>query len=135
MLSRTAATLKRWVYSDGTTFYLARDASAKENSTRGALGTHVWFMANGKDALREDCVGPSAYWKAQGTCVRIWRLLIAGMLFVHVLPEGQVMNRWEFARIIGQCFPTWIRKARVAVPNHSWCKTTNAHCGATSLAR
>ena len=110
VLPRTVTTLRRWVYTDGTSFYLARDAGQKEHKMRGALGTHVWRMATGSDALFEDCVGPSAYWKAQGLCVRIWGLLVAGVLFVHVLPEGQVMNRWYYAKIIAQFFPGWIRQ-------------------------
>jgi hypothetical protein len=111
VLSRTVATLSRWVYTDGTTFYLARSASEKEQKMRGALGTYVWRMASGSDALYEDVVGPSSYWKAQGKCIRIWGLLIAGVLFVHVLPEGQVMNRWHYAWIIAHCFPRWICQA------------------------
>ena len=91
--SRTSTTLRRWVCSDGASFYLARSAGEKESALRGALGTHAWRMANGSDALYEDVVGPSAYWKAQGTCIRIWGLLVAGMLFVKVLPEGVAMNR------------------------------------------
>ena len=108
VLSRTVATLRRWVYSDGASFYLARDAAQKESTSRGALGTHVWRMASGADALFEDVVGPSAYWKAQGTCIRIWGLLVAGVLYVTVLPEGTVMNRWEYARIVARHFPGWI---------------------------
>ena len=91
--SRTSTTLRRWVCSDGASFYLARSAGEKESALRGALGTHAWRMANGSDALYEDVVGPSAYWKAQGACIRIWGLLVAGMLFVKVLPEGVAMNR------------------------------------------
>lgn len=111
VLKQSAAALKRWVYTDGTTFYLARSAAEKENKMRGALGTNVWRMADGSDALYEDVVGPSAYWKAQGRCVRIWGLLIAGMLFVHVLPAGVAMDRWRYAWIIAHCFPRWIRQA------------------------
>lgn len=110
VLKRTMATLKRWVYTDGTSFYLARTASEKESKMRGALGTHVWRMASGSDALYEDVIGPSAYWKAQGTCIRVWGLLVAGMLFVTVVPKGEAVNRWTYARIIAQCFPRWVRK-------------------------
>jgi hypothetical protein len=110
VLSRTSATLQRWVYSDGCSFYLAKCASQKESTLRGALGTHVWRMADGSDALYEDVVGPSVYWKAQGTCVRIWGLLVAGFLFVTVLPAGVPMNRWEYVKIVAKCFPHWARK-------------------------
>ena len=110
VLSRTTATLRRWVYSDGASFYLARSAGEKESTLRGALGGHVWRMASGSDALFEDVVGPSAYWKAQGTCIRIWGLLVAGVLFVTVLPAGVVMNRVEYARIVVNFFSRWVRE-------------------------
>ena len=111
VLRRTKATLKRWIYSDGTTFYLARCAAEKESKARAALGTHVWRMADGSDGLYEDVIGPSTYAKAQGTCIRIWGLLVAGTLFVTVLAEGEAMNRWTYAKIIAKCFPGWIRSA------------------------
>ena len=109
VLKRTATTLQRWVYSDGASFYLARSVGEKESKLRAALGTHVWRMASGSDALYEDVVGPSSYWKAQGTCIRIWGLLVGGFLFVKVLSEGVAMNRWEYAKIVRQSFPGWCR--------------------------
>ena len=130
VLRRTAATLKRWIYSDGTTFYLARTAAEKESQRRLALGTHVWRMADGSDGMYEDVVGPSSYKKGQGTCIRIWGLLIAGTLFVTVLPEGEAMNRWNYAKVVAKCFPGWIRSAMgrrakpIMVQDHEralWC--------------
>ena len=41
-----------------------------------------------------------AYWKAQGTAIRVWGLLVAGILFIKVLPEGVCMNRWEYTKVI-----------------------------------
>lgn len=93
VLRQSAAMLRAWAYSDGTTFYLARSASEHQDKARAALGTHVWRMASGSDALFEECVGPSRYAKAQGQAVRIWGLLINGILFVFVLPAGECMNR------------------------------------------
>ena len=94
VLSRTVATLSRWAYTDGTVFYLARDMTEQSSIVRSALGPSLWRQADGSDALYEDCVGPSAYWKVQGLPVRIWGLLAAGKFFVHVLPEGETMNKW-----------------------------------------
>ena len=111
VLKRTAVSLARWAYTDGTVFYLARDATEKQNTLRGGLGAYVWRQADGSDALYEDCVGPSAYWKGQGAAVRIWGLLLAGMLFVYVLPEGEPMNRWLYEWLIRTMFPRWIAKA------------------------
>lgn len=38
VLSRRAATLARWAFTDGTTFFLARDQTERQHSARGALG-------------------------------------------------------------------------------------------------
>ena len=111
VLARTAATLERWAYTDGMVFYLARSVAEKLDKKRAALGRFVWRQASGADALYEDCVGPSAYWKAQGTPVRIWGLLAAGMLMIYVLPQGEVMNRWWYTWLINAMFKRWLEKA------------------------
>ena len=111
VLRRTVATLARWAYTDGTTFYLARITAERESATRAALGTHVWRQASGTDGLYEDCIGPSAYWKAQGTTVFVWGLLAGGMLFITVLPERQTMNRWWYEWIVRMKFPVWLARA------------------------
>ena len=83
-------TLERWVYSDGTTWFLAKGWDEFEaGQQRAALGPHVWRMADGSDGLFEDCVGPSSYAKAQGIPVRVWGLLANGVLYVAVLPAGK----------------------------------------------
>ena len=79
VLARTVATLSRWAYTDGTVFYLAKDAMSQLSKARAALGPYVWRHANGSDGLYHDCVGPSAYWKSQGLPVRLWGLLAAGL--------------------------------------------------------
>ena len=75
------------------------------------MGPLVWRMANGRDALYEDCVGASSYAKAQGTPVRIWGLLANGVLFIYVLPAKERMNRWNYEWLIHSKFPAWIYKA------------------------
>ena len=80
------STLSRWAFTDGTTFYLARCANENESANRGALGGFVWRQTNGDDALYEECIGPSSYWKAQGTKVVMWGMLVGGMLSVYVMP-------------------------------------------------
>ena len=67
-------TLDQWAYSDGTVFYLDRTEADNESTQRAALGTRVWRMADGSDALYYDCIGPSSYCKGQGVAVRIWSL-------------------------------------------------------------
>lgn len=79
VLARTMATLSRWAYTDGTVFYLARDSTLQLSKARAALGPYVWRRADGSDALYDDCVGPSAYWKSQGLPIRLWGLLAAGV--------------------------------------------------------
>ena len=111
VLRRTMTTLSRWAFSDGTVFYLARDPAEVEDKGRLALGPHVWRMADGSDGLFEDCVGASSYAKAQGLPVRVWGLLVAGYLFITVLPSGETMNQWWYAHIIRMKFATWVEKA------------------------
>ena len=110
VLRRTIDTLGRWAFSDGTVFYLARTPAEKEHTSRGALGTRVWRAASGHDALFEDCVGPSAYWKGQGAPVRVWGLLFRGVLFITVLPIEERMNRKWYAWIIEHRFRPWVDK-------------------------
>lgn len=108
VLRRLLSTLVRWVYSDGTTFFLARGWNELESHQRAALGTHVWRMADGSDGLYEDCVGPSAYYKAQGTPVKIWGLLLNGTLRVSVLPAGENMTSDNYVSMIDKRFRKWI---------------------------
>lgn len=48
------AALQRWAYSDGTVFYLARTEPEQDQKKRGALGVHVWRMADGSDGMYEE---------------------------------------------------------------------------------
>ena len=64
--------------------------------------------------MYEDCVGPSAYWKAQGTVVRVWGLLFQGVVFLYVLPKGQVMNRWWYEWLIRSKFSEWISQLQAS---------------------
>ena len=111
VLTRTATTLTRWAFSDGTSFYLGRDHSEQQQKNRGALGPFVWRHMDGRDGMFEDCVGPSSYWKAQGLPVKIWGLLVAGMLFVWVLPEQTNMNAELYAWVVTHKFGPWLKKA------------------------
>ena len=70
--TRPDGELKRWAYTDGTSFYLARTDDEATSKYRAALGPFVWRQADGSDALYENCVGPSAHGKAQGLPVLIW---------------------------------------------------------------
>jgi len=107
--TRPDGELKRWAYADGTSFYLARTDDKATSKSRAALGPFVWRQADGSDALYEDCVGPSAYWKAQGLPVRIWGLLANRALHITVLPDGECMNRWWYQWIIERKFKQWIK--------------------------
>ena len=81
--------MRRFAYTDGTTFYLARGHVDKHDKNRAALGPHVWRMANGNDGLWDENVGPSLYAKAQGLPVKIWGMFANGKLFYHVLPKDK----------------------------------------------
>lgn len=58
VLAMHQSTLKRWAYSDGTVFYLDKDDDSNEHTQRMALGSHVWRMFDGSDALYRDTIGP-----------------------------------------------------------------------------
>ena len=92
-------------------FYLARTSGEQESKVRAALGVSVWRQAGGSDALFEEYVDPSAYWRAQGLPVRVWGLLADGVLYITVLPEGQAMNRWLYTWVIEKRFPAWLDEA------------------------
>ena len=110
VLKQTDASLKKWAFTDGTAFYLARSVAEQESSVRAALGPFMYRMADGSDALYHDCIGPSSYKKSQGRCVRIWGLLLCGALFIYVLPEGECMNRIWYEWLLLHYFPKWIAK-------------------------
>ena len=111
VMQRTAETLNRWAYTDGTVFYLASSMSLQESKFRARLGPMVWRMTDGSDALYEDCIGPSTYAKSQGVPVRVWGLLVAGVLFITVLPAGERMNGTVYARVIKTFFQNWLEQA------------------------
>jgi hypothetical protein len=136
VLSRTAVTLARWAYTDGTTFFLARCQGELGDKKRLSLGAYVYRMASGSDGLYEDCLGPSSYAKAQGTPVRVWGLLVAGTLFIYVLEENTVMNRWIYQWVVQNKFPIWLGKAlgrkasAFLVQDHERCLWTEEACQA-----
>ena len=108
------AKLKRFAYTDGTVFYLARSEAELEDKTRLCLGPYVWRMANGKDGLWDANVGPSLYAKAQGKPVKIWGFFADGRLEYWVLPEdgrGHTthMNGARYNQLVGTRFAQWRR--------------------------
>ena len=100
-------TLQKWAYTDGTTFFLDRTEEELQHSQRRALGTHVWRRSDNSDAMYQECLGPSSYNKGQGTPVRVWGMLAAGRLHIHVLEEGEVMNQDLYAELVEDRFPDW----------------------------
>ena len=116
-----AATLARWAFTDGTVFYLDRTEACLESTERAALGSFVWRKADRTDGLYRDCVGPSAYSKAQGLPVRVWGFLARGVLHITILPAGQAMNRWWYAWIIQHRFPAWLGECDKIVQDFERC--------------
>ena len=107
-------TLRRFAFTDGTTFYLARGPVEAATNQRACLGKYVWRMANGKDGLHDDNVGGSLYAKAQGRPVKIWGLLAGGRLEYYVLPaDGKRttnMTGKRYNGLIQDRFASWRRK-------------------------
>ena len=101
------STLEKWAYTDGTVYYLDRTAVEKESSKRRALGAHVWRRADNRDALYEDCIGPSNYGKGQGVPVKVWGMLACGVLHVHVLDHGESMDKHVYSELIEDFFGDW----------------------------
>ena len=108
----SAAFLKRWVYTDGMSVFLDRSEAEAEDSHRASLGPLVWRCTEQKDALYKDCVGPSCYKKAQGERIRIWGLLVNRRLFIHIVPEGQKMDRYYYEKIVRNHFAKWLKGFR-----------------------
>jgi hypothetical protein len=108
VLRQSAKALRFMIHTDGTSFYLARTLSEQENKARLALGAMVWKAADGHDGLCEDVLGPSSYAKGQGARVRLWGLLVGGVLFVYFLPQGEPMDRLKYEWIIRHKFEGWI---------------------------
>ena len=111
MLLRTPSVLRRFAYTDGTTFYLARSPADVLEKKRLALGKHVWRMASGKDGLWDENVGPSLYAKSQGLPVKIWGFLGHGTLKYFVLPKDgrrtTHMNGDRYHRLVSDRFAAW----------------------------
>ena len=61
--------------------------------------------------IAEECIGPSAYWKAQGRPVKIWGLLLDGELRTYVLPVGESMTMKRYAWLVEHQFAEWVTDA------------------------
>ena len=117
-------TLKRWGYTDGATWFLDKTDAANESTQRAALGPMMWRRTDRRDALWEECIGPSSYAKGQGEAVRLWGILANGKLNITILPKGERMNRNVYARIIRRYFPGWLDGCDLIVQDHERC----LHC-------
>ena len=59
----------------------------------------------------EDVIGPSEYSKGQGLPVKLWGLLVEGVLHVEISPEGEVMNSTLYSELIENKFSNWTGSA------------------------
>ena len=112
LLAQRPSELKRFAYTDGTSFYLARGTQEHADKKRAALGSQVWRMATGKDGLWDENVGPSLYAKAQGKPVKIWGVFAGGVLHYHVLPMDTAqkttnMNTKRYGALVKTKFAAW----------------------------
>ena len=110
--NRREATMLRFGFTDGTTFYLARCDNEALQKQRGALGKMVWKMASGRDGLWDANVGASLYAKAQGLPVKIWGFLANGRLEYFVLPmdgpkKTTHMNGTRYNELVQSKFAAW----------------------------
>lgn len=115
------STLDTWGYTDGTVFYLDRTEDENHHTQRAAMGERVWRQADGRDAMFEECLGPSTYKKAQGAPVRVWGGLGGGTLYIHVLEEGEVMNEELYVELIEEKFESWFGCCNYLVQDFERC--------------
>ena len=101
ILGRHATTLRRFGYTDGTTWYLAHGPVEQATKKRAALGKRVWRMSNGKDGLWDDNISPSLYAKGQGKPIKISGFLANGRLEYWVLPAGYSEGRYKTTNMTG----------------------------------
>ena len=113
LLKQRAAFLNRFAYTDGTTFYIARTEDENSDKQRAGLGRRVWRMANGKDGLWDENVGPSCYAKGQGRPVKIWGIFADGRLEYWVLPVDGArttnMNGERYNHLVKTKYAKWRR--------------------------
>jgi hypothetical protein len=101
------STLERWACTDGTVFYLDRIDAAAEDSFVRSLGPYVWRKSDNKDAMKQECLGPSSYSKGQGAPVKVWGMLAFGVLRIYILDQGETMNQHIYAELVEDKFDEW----------------------------
>jgi len=124
IMTKQQRTLNQFAYSDGTVFYVDRSPEEFEYTQQAALGGFVWRHADRSDALYNDCIGPSAYNKAQGYPVRVWGLLSDGFLHIHVLDEGEVMDSSLYSSLVEDKFGDWMLSTKYLVQDFEKCLRT-----------
>jgi hypothetical protein len=109
------ATLARFCYVDGTTFYLAQGEVEAADKEGARLGPFVWRMANGKDGLYSDNVGPSLYASSQGQPIKIWGFFANAKLSYMTLPADGTratnMTIERYVKMIEGHFVEWAASA------------------------
>ena len=115
------STLEKWAYTDGTVYYLDRTDAEQQHSKRRSLGTHVWRRSDNKDALYEECIGPSSYSKGQGIPVKVWGMLACGGLHIHILEEGESMNKDLYTELVEDKFEDWSGNCEHLVCDYEKC--------------
>jgi hypothetical protein len=115
------STLDLWAYTDGTTFFLDRTLEENEETQMAAIGKWVWRYTDGRDALFQENLGPSAYKKAQGIPVRVWGMLSEGTLHIHILDPGEAMNNELYTELVEDKFENWLGGCRYLVQDFERC--------------
>ena len=105
---------------------MARTDAEFEHTEQAALGTHVYRRADGSDSMWEECLGPSAYSKAQGHPVRVWGMLACGHLSIYVLGQGEVMNQELYSELVDEYFEEWMGNSTALVCDYERCLRTES---------
>jgi len=120
-LAKWQSTLDTWAFTDGTVFYLDRTAAENEETQRAALGGWVWRYSDCRDALFQDNLGPSSYKKSQGIPIRVWGILAEGILYIHILDEGEVMDSVLYEELVEDKFQQWMGSCQYLVQDFEKC--------------
>ena len=131
---KRTTTLESWAYTDGTVYYLDRTEAEFEESGVAALGPFVYRRTDRRDAMFQDCLGPSSYRKGQGSPVRVWGMLACGRLHIHILDEGEVMNQDLFVDLVEDKFERWAGNCCYLVQDFERCLRTELSVAAIRKA-
>ena len=71
--------------------------------------------------MYQERLGPSSYNKGQGAPLRFWGMLACGVIHIHILDEGEVMNQDIYAELVEDKFEEWCGDCDYLVCDYERC--------------